>query len=136
VLCPRAAELAQIIELALAHGADRASHSGRWLVTALHAVEYDQALALATRLRDRGVDPVRAALGWLAATERAADRIGLVITGDLASSVRVLEHERGTASETNRVLELVWASVTEELLGVRSRIERWPTRPTAVADPA
>jgi tetratricopeptide (TPR) repeat protein len=133
LLCPRAAELAQIIELAIAHGADPASHAARWLATALHAVEYDQALAVAARLRDRGVDPVRAALGWLAATDRAADRIGLVIAGDLASSVRVLERERGDAG---RILELVWASVTEELLGVRGRIERWPARPIAVAEPA
>ena len=136
LLCPRAAELAQILELAIAHGVDPARHGGRWLATALHAVEYDQAVALAGRLRDRGVDPVRAALGWLAATDRAADRIGLVIAGDLASCVRVLERERGAAGDPGRILELVWASVTEELLGVRSRIERWPARPIAVADPA
>ena len=134
LLCPRAAELAQILELAIAHGADPASHAGRWLATALHAVEYDQVVALAGRLRDR--DPVRAALGWLAATDRAADRIGLVITGDLASAVRVLERERGSAGgDATRILDLVWASVTEELLGVRGRVERWPTRPAAVAEP-
>ncbi|HZJ67882.1 MAG TPA: hypothetical protein VFD36_30470, partial [Kofleriaceae bacterium] len=133
LLCPRAAELAQIIELAIAHGAEPATHSGRWLATALHAVELDQALAIAARLRERGVDPVRAALGWLAATDRAADRIGLVITGDLPACVRVLERERDAASgQRERILELVWASVTEEVLGVRSRIERWPTRPRAV----
>lgn len=139
LLCPRAAELAQIIELAIAHGADPASHAGRWLATALHAVEYDQAMALAGRLRERGVDPVRAALGWLAATDRAADRIGLVITGDLASSVRMLERERersGAAGDASRILDLVWASVTEEVLAVRGRVERWPVRPAALAEPA
>jgi tetratricopeptide (TPR) repeat protein len=130
LLCPRAAELAQIIELALAHGADPASHSGRWLATTLQAVEHDQVLVIAGRLRDRGIDPVRAALGWLASTDRAADRIGLVITGDLPICVRVLERERTNATgEVNRIVELVWASVTEEVLGVRSRVERWPTRP-------
>jgi len=133
LLCPRAGELAQIIELVIAQGAAPASHSGRWLATALHAVELDQALAIAARLRERGIDPVRAALGWLAATDRAADRIGLVITGDLPACVRVLERERDTTTgEVDRILELVWASVTEEVLGVRSRIERWPTRPRAV----
>jgi tetratricopeptide (TPR) repeat protein len=133
LLCPRAAELAQIIELATAHVADPASHAGRWLATALHAVEYEQVRALAGRLRDR--DPVRAALGWLAATDRAADRIGLVITGDLASAVRALERERGAAGDGNRILDLVWASVTEEVLGVRSRVERWASRPTAAPEP-
>jgi hypothetical protein len=92
-------------------------------------------LAIAGRLRERGIDPVRAALGWLAATDRAADRIGLVITGDLPTCVRVLERERTTTTgEVNRILELVWSSVTEELLGVRSRVERWPTRPREIAD--
>ncbi|HEU4729590.1 MAG TPA: tetratricopeptide repeat protein [Kofleriaceae bacterium] len=135
LLCPRAAELAQILELAMAHGADPASHSGRWLATSLHALEHDQVLALAGRLRERAVDPVRAALGWLAATDRAADRIGLVITGDLPTCVRVLERERtNTTGEVNRIVELVWASVTEELLAVRSRVERWPTRPHELGD--
>ncbi|HEX8106991.1 MAG TPA: hypothetical protein VF516_04645, partial [Kofleriaceae bacterium] len=79
---------------------------------------------------------VRAALGWLAATDRAADRIGLVIAGDLASAVRVLERERerGQAGDGGRILDLVWASVTEEVLGVRSRVERWASRPTATPD--
>src|SRR5262249_41869137 len=82
---------------------------------------------LAGRLRDR--DPVRAALGWLAATDRAADRIGLVIAGDLASAVRVLERERGATGDGNRILDLVWASVTEEVLRGRSRVERSACRP-------
>jgi tetratricopeptide (TPR) repeat protein len=137
LLCPRAAELAQIIELAMAYGTEPASHSGRWLATALHAVEHDQVQAIAGRLRERSVDPVRAALGWLASTDRAADRIGLVITGDLPICVRVLERERINATgEVNRILELVWSSVTEAVLGVRARVERWPTRPRAVPEPA
>lgn len=137
LLCPRSAELAQIIEVAIAHGADPSSHSGRWFANSLHAIEYDQAIAIAARLRERGIDPVRAALGWLAATDRAADRIGLVIAGDLPTCVRVLERERTNATgEVNRIIELVWASVTEEVLGVRSRIERWPARPRAVAERA
>ena len=55
-----------------------------------------------------------------------------MITGDLPACVRVLERERSTATgEVNRIIELVWSSVTEEVLGVRSRIERWPMRPRA-----
>jgi len=137
LLCPRAAELAQIIELAMAHGDGPSSHASRWLATSLHAVEHDQVLAIAGRLRERGVDPVRAALGWLAATDRAADRIGLVITGDLATCVRVLERERTNATgEVNRIIELVWSSVTEEVLGVRGRVERWPVRPRTTRERA
>jgi hypothetical protein len=47
----------------------------------------------------------------------------------------VLERERASATgEVDRIIELVWASVTEEVLGVRSRIERWSTRPHAADD--
>jgi len=139
LLCPRAAELAQIIELTTAYGSNGSTRAGRWLATSLQAVEHDQALAIAGRLHDRGVDPVRAALGWLAATDRAADRIGLVITGDLATCVRVLERERlhatsAAATDANRIVELAWSSVTESLLDVRARVERWPTRPQLAAE--
>ncbi|HEY0189486.1 MAG TPA: hypothetical protein VGC42_00095, partial [Kofleriaceae bacterium] len=120
LLCPRAAELAQIVELALA--------GSRWLTTALGAVEHDQVQALATRLRDRGVDPVRAARGWLTATDRAADRIGLAITGDLAACVRVLEREARAGGDPQRITELIWGSSTEDVLSVRARLERWPAR--------
>jgi tetratricopeptide (TPR) repeat protein len=136
LVCARAAELAQIVELALAHAADPTSHSSRWLATALRAVEHDQVLTLAGRLRDRAIDPVRAARGWLTATDAAADRIGLVITGDLAACVRVLEREARAgapgAGDPHRITELVWSSITDDVLDVRARVERWPARgPTA-----
>jgi hypothetical protein len=100
------------------------------MATSLHPVELDQALAIGARLRDRGVHPMTAALSWLAATERAADRIGFVIVGDLPTCIHMLEREQpapsaATANDANRILELVWASVTEELLAVRGRVEGW-----------
>ena len=139
LLCPRAAELAQIIELTMAYSSNGSSRAGRWLATSLQAAEHDQALAIAGRLQERGVDPVRAALGWLAATDRTADRIGLVITGDLTTCVRVLERERlhattAATADTNRIVELAWSSVTEVVLDVRARVERWPTRSPVAAE--
>ena len=77
-------------------------------------------IAIGARLRERAIQPLRAAIDWLAATERAADRIGLVVAGDLATCVRVLQREA-----PDRVDELVWASVTEEVLAVRARVEGW-----------
>jgi tetratricopeptide (TPR) repeat protein len=125
LLCPRAGELAQIIELAITPSGT-ATHSGRWLSTSLHPMELDQVLAVGGRLRDKQVHPMSAALAWLAATERAADRIGFVVVGKLAPCVRVLEREPQTSSnDLSRVLELVWASVTEEVLAVRGRVEGW-----------
>lgn len=127
LLCPRAGELSQIIELAV--GTERMAT--RWLQTTLHPLELEQTAAIGARLRERTVQPLSAAMAWLAATERAADRIGFVVAGDLEGCVRALQREHATA-EHGRVLDLVWASVTEELLAVRARVEGW-TRPVARA---
>jgi tetratricopeptide (TPR) repeat protein len=118
--CPRAGELAQIIELATV-GGDGDAPGSRWLATALHPVEHDQVRAIATRLRERAIQPLRAALDWLAATDRAGDRLGLIVAGDLASCARVLERE----GARDRVADLAWASVTEEMMAVRRRVEGW-----------
>jgi tetratricopeptide (TPR) repeat protein len=135
LLCPRAGELAQIIELATTLSGDTATHSARWLATSLHPVELDQALAIGARLRERNAHPLKTALDWLAATERAADRIGFVVVGDLANCVRILDREPSPSAPTpasasghdlNRTLDLVWSSVTEEVLAVRGRVEGWP----------
>lgn len=126
LLCPRAGELAQIIELASGQPGDSGSHAGRWMATSLHPVELDQALAIGSRLRERGVSPMTAALGWLASTERTADRIGLVVVGDLKTAIAALERDPA-ATEVGRPAELVWSSVTEEVLGVRGRVEAWGT---------
>jgi tetratricopeptide (TPR) repeat protein len=124
--CPRAIELTQIVELAMTLDRNAPSPSGKWLLAALHPLELDKVLAIGTRLRERGADPGRTALDWLASTERAADRIGFVVVGDLAVCVRALEREGGvTIGEVNRVVELVWASVTEEVLAVRGHVEGW-----------
>lgn len=135
LLCPRAGELAQIIELAAAPPSEgtagASTHASRWMASSLHPVELDQALAIGARLRERAVQPMAAALSWLAATERAADRIGYVIAGELATCVRLLEREpQASGSDVNRVLDLVWASVTEEVLGVRGHVEGWAPEPS------
>lgn len=137
LLCPRAGELAQIIELASAPQTDASSHAARWMTTSLHPVELEQARAIGARLRERDISPMTAAVSWLAATERAADRIGLVVVGDLAKCVRILEREAG--NEPGRVLDLAWSSIHEEVLAVRARVEGWaavpppiPPRPTQV----
>ncbi len=121
LLCPRPGELAQVLELVL--GDPVATRAGttpaaRWLATALHPVELEQAVAIGARLAERGDQPLRAALDWLAATERAADRVGLVIAGDLGACATSLGADPTSA---DRALDLVWASVTDDLLTVRTR---------------
>jgi hypothetical protein len=145
LLCPRADELTQLVELAIVLGAggetDPASPRGRaahWLASSLHPVALDQVVVLGRKLRARSIDPSRAALDWLEATDRAADRVGLVVAGDLATCVRALEHEpAGRSDKQERILELVWSSVTEDLLAVRARVEGWSLAGTgASAAPA
>ncbi len=131
LLCPRAGELAQIIELAAAPPGDASSHAARWMTTSLHPVELEQARAIGARLRERDVQPMTAAVSWLAATERAADRIGLVVVGDLAKCVKILERDPA-GSDAGRVLELAWSSVTEEMLNVRARVEGWVAVPPPI----
>jgi hypothetical protein len=87
-------------------------------------MELAQAQAIGARLRERNVSPMTSALGWLAATERAADRIGFVVTGDLKTAMAALERDPA-AAEAGRPADLLWASVTEEVLGVRGRVEAW-----------
>jgi hypothetical protein len=129
---PRPGELAQIVESAVK--AESPSTSGKWLTSSLHPVELDQVLALGARLRDRNLQPLRAAVDWLAATERSADRIGFVVVGDLANCARILERDPdATAGEINRILELAWSSITEEVLAVRARVEGWESAPVATA---
>jgi hypothetical protein len=124
---PGRGELAQILELAMNLKDDTdTGTSARWLVNSLHPLELDQTKALGSRLRERNIVPLRAATDWLAATERAADRIGFVVVGDLTNCVRLLEHDpNASGGEVDRVLELVWSSVTEHLLAVRGRVETW-----------
>ena len=139
LLCPRAGELAQIIELAAAPqtdgdgggGAGGSTHAARWLTTSLHPVELEQARAIGARLREREIHPMTAAIGWLAATERAADRIGLIVVGDLAKCARILERDTA-ARDAGRVLDLAWASVSDEVLSVRARVEGWTAVPPPI----
>ncbi|HSD86406.1 MAG TPA: tetratricopeptide repeat protein [Kofleriaceae bacterium] len=127
LLCPRAGELAQIIELAMGQN-DASSHAAKWMTTSLHPVELEQARSIGARLRDRSIHPMTAAVTWLTATERAADRVGFVIAGELARCVRLIEQDTAS-SDATRAIELIWSTVTEEVLAVRQRLEGWAVLP-------
>ncbi len=135
LLCPRADELARILEVAAglpAEGASAAAaaagHTGRWLAATLRPVDLDQLAIVGERLRSRAIDPGPAALAWLEATERTGDRVGYLMAGDLATCVRALEREPATRSgKQERILDLIWSTITEPVFTVRERLERWPT---------
>jgi hypothetical protein len=140
LLCPRVTELARIVELAIdiASSTSTAStddkspnstlqHAAKWLTDRLHPVDLDQVIAIGQLLRERGADPVSAASAWLDGTERVGDRIGVVIAGDLATCVREIDR----ASRPDRLIDLVWTSITEETFTLRAHLESWPSaRPT------
>lgn len=132
LLCPRADELSQIVEFAIALGrsgdassvADELGHTARWLATSLRPVDLDQVMTLGELLSERDLDPVRSALGWLEATDRVSDRVGYLLTGDLPACVRVLEREPTARSNKHeRILDLVWSTVTEAMFEVRERLD-------------
>lgn len=131
LLCPRADELSQIVEFAVALGrsGDVASvadqgHTARWLASSLHPIDLDQVMTVGELLAECAIDPARAALGWLEATERVGDRVGYLLTGHLATCVRVLEREpTARSSKHERILDLVWSSVTEAMFAVRERVD-------------
>ena len=129
LLCPRAGELSQIIEMAIAPVDEANTSATKWLQT-LHPVELEQVRTVGARLRERKIQPMAAAIGWLAATERAADRIGYVVAGDLPRCVRIIESEPNDSPL--RITELVWSSVSDELCAVRARVEGWVAVPPPI----
>lgn len=112
LLAPR--ELPQLLELA-------ASGSGAWLTPLLPKGDIEQAFAIGARYR--GLDHARLAADWLAANDRAADRIGLVVVDELAPCTRVIARE-AAADASARTIDLAWASITEEVLAIRAKLWR------------
>ena len=131
LLCPRADELARILEVAAAlpadgsAGAAASGHTGRWLTAALRPVDLDQLAIVGERLRSGPSRPARPrSPGWrppsAPATASAPD--------GRDTCVRALEREPATRSgKQERILDLVWSTVTESVFTVRERLERWPT---------
>ncbi len=143
LLCPRADELAAIVELAVALGAGGAeavagtSNTARWLAEALRPIELDQLITIGARLAERGVDPARAAADWLDATDRVADRIAYLMCDDLSTCVRSIEREPAArVTSRDRILDLVRASITEEMFAVRARLELGAAEASAETDVA
>jgi hypothetical protein len=79
-------------------------------------VELEQARTLGTHLRERAIHPLTAATGWFAGTDRAAERIGFIVAGDLPRCARLVDGE---------AVELAWSSITEDILAIRGRVEGW-----------
>jgi hypothetical protein len=92
---------------------------------ALQPVQVENVAAIGRKLRADGVKAEEAALKWLQAADLTAIRAGFVMTGDLETSARLIAAEPQPATAlpaTQRLLDLVWSSATEELFAVRKHL--------------
>jgi tetratricopeptide (TPR) repeat protein len=137
-LLPTAGQLAQIVDAVMALGeepaaatADARPPSGETGKTAqllrrsLPPAQLEHLVQIGRKLRAAATNSEAAALAWLQNSDLTASRVGLVMSGDLETSARLLAGEPASPTAlpaTQRLLDLVWSSVTEELFAVRKHL--------------
>jgi hypothetical protein len=131
---PQPGQLAHIIDAAMALAVetdDKKEATGdvgktaQSIKRALAPNIVEQVASIGRRLHQQGVKAEAAALSWLQATDLTASRAGLIMGGDLESCARMLAADAATPltlPPTQRLLDLVWSSVTEELFAVRKHL--------------
>jgi tetratricopeptide (TPR) repeat protein len=133
LLLPLPAELAHLVEaaIALAGEASGTAPTGELLRTTqaiksgLPAAALDSLVTIGHRLQSRGTRADVAAVRWLQASDLGVNRAALVVAGDLRRCARVLKDEPPPATALpadRRALDLVWSSVTEEVLAARRHL--------------
>jgi hypothetical protein len=123
LLAPQAQALGQLVGAAMT--LDRNDPQQVALKRTLSTVDLDQIKTIAERLRARAIDPEAAVRDWLMAADATATRVALALVGDLPTCARLLASEPGAAQTTvrgQRVLELLAASITDELISVREHL--------------
>ena len=133
-ILPQPGQLAHIVDaaMALATEADDKRESTGELQKTTQAIrrslpppQLEQVAGIGRRLKQANVKAEAAALAWLQATDLTASRAGLVMGGDLETCARLLAAEPAGAlalPPTQRLLDLIWSSVTEELFAVRKHL--------------
>ena len=95
------------------------------LKRALPALQLEQVVAIGKKLRDNGTRTDEAAVAWLQAADLTANRIGFALVGDLETCARLVAADgrpTGTKAPTERLLDLIWSSVTEEMFAARRHL--------------
>ena len=133
-ILPQPQQLGHIIDAAMALAetpADKSPPTGEMGKTmmgmrrALQPQQLENVAAIGRKLRADGTKPEEAALKWLQATDLTAIRAAYVMTGDLETTARLVAAEPQPATAlpaTQRLLDLVWSSATEELFAVRKHL--------------
>ncbi len=131
---PQPAQLAHIIEAAIALGAEKEADkpptgelakTAQGLKRSLTPPQLETVAACGRKLRDRGVRAEQAALAWLQAADLTASRAGYVLGQDLETCARLIAGEaqsQAALAAMQRLLDLVWSSVTEEIFAVRKHL--------------
>jgi hypothetical protein len=128
---PSPAPLAQVIAATLAlagESIDESTDAGKSasaMKKALPGAQLEQVAAIGRKLRADDVRPEAAATAWLQASDLTAARAGYVLSGDLETSARLVASEPPVATALpamQRLLDLVWSSVTEDVFAVRKHL--------------
>ncbi len=127
---PQPAQLAHVIIAAITigqkqEGTGELQKTVQALKKALTPVQFEQVASIGRKLSDRGEKPEAAALAWIQATELTSARAGLAIGGDLESTARIVAGDPQLSTSlpaTQRLLDVVWSSVTEEVAAVRKHL--------------
>jgi tetratricopeptide (TPR) repeat protein len=132
VLLPSVAQLAQLIDAAIAIGADASSAPTTGpvgatvlrLTASLPPVALEQLGAIGRILRARRIKSDEAALAWLRGTEFTAARVAQLLVGDLPLSARWVESEPPLFGmlRDERALDLAAASVSEAMFAARAHL--------------
>jgi tetratricopeptide (TPR) repeat protein len=142
---PHPPQLAHVIDAALAisaklDGAGEASgdvgKTALGLERALPPAQLEQVVHIGRKLRELNLRSDEAARAWLAATDLTGNRAGWILAGDLETCARIIAADGRsplTHVPTERLLDLVWSSTTEELFSVRKSLGlmRETSRPRA-----
>jgi tetratricopeptide (TPR) repeat protein len=132
------AQVAHILDAALAIGADSEGSTPeqqkpelqktvQGIKRALSKPQLDQVAGVGRKLKQDGVGAKTEALAlaWMQATDLTASRAALVLGGDLETCARLLAADPATSTTlpaTQRLLDLVWSSVTEDVFAVRKQL--------------
>jgi tetratricopeptide (TPR) repeat protein len=126
------AQLQHIVEAALLlsepsseKATGEVSKTAQAMKRTLTPVQLEAVASAGRKLKAAGARSSEAVLGWLQAGDLTASRAALVLGGDLETCARILAAEPASATAlpaTQRLLDLVWSSVTEELFAVRKHL--------------
>jgi tetratricopeptide (TPR) repeat protein len=127
---PQPAQLQHIIEAALALGAEEegigdVQKTVQGMKRALTPMALEQSAAVGRKLKAEGARPEALALAWLHAVDLTGNRAGLALSGDLETCARLVAAEPASSTTLppmQRLLDLVWSSVTEDLFLVRKQL--------------